>query len=88
MQEDKARLQQEAEKLAQRLQAVLSEKSARRGTFDAETPIDKTLSYLQNIISVSDAAKQVFEDTNAARKHMFQQGRVKAVFFCHTGHGM
>ena len=55
MQEEKACLQQEAEKLAQQLQAVLSEKFVRQGTFDAETPIDKTLGYLQSVISVSAA---------------------------------
>lgn len=62
MQEEKARLQHEAEKLAQRLQAVLSEKFVRRGTFAAETPIDKTLNYLQSIISVS-AARHCLGDT-------------------------
>ena len=55
MQEEKARLQQEAEKLAQQLQAVLNEKFVPRGAFDAETPIDKTLGYLQCVISVSAA---------------------------------
>ena len=53
MQEEKLQLQQEAEKLAQQLQAVLSDKFARRSTFDADTPIDKTLGYLQSIIGVS-----------------------------------
>ncbi|KAL3135615.1 hypothetical protein ABBQ38_006096 [Trebouxia sp. C0009 RCD-2024] len=51
MQGEKDRLQEEAEKLAQRLQAVLKEKFLERGSFDAETPIDKTLAYLQSIIS-------------------------------------
>ena len=55
MQEEKVRLQQEAEHLAQQLQAVLKDKFVRRGTFDAETPIDKTLGYLENVISVSEA---------------------------------
>lgn len=55
MQAEKARLQQEADKLAQRLQTLLSEKFVQRGTFDAETPIDKTLGYLQSAISVSCA---------------------------------
>ncbi|DBA66901.1 TPA: hypothetical protein ACH3X2_002024 [Trebouxia sp. C0005] len=53
MQEEKLRLQQEAEKLAQQLQAVLNDKFVRRNTFDAETPIDKTLGYLETIISGS-----------------------------------
>ena len=53
MQEEKELLRQEAENLAQQLQAVLNDKFARRGTFDADTPIDKTLNYLQDVISVS-----------------------------------
>jgi len=53
MQEEKLKLQEEAEKLAQQLQAVLNDKFVRRNTFDAETPIDKTLGYLETIISVS-----------------------------------
>lgn len=53
MREEKLQLQQEAEDLAHQLQAVLNDKFARRGTFDAETPIDKTLGYLQSVISVS-----------------------------------
>ena len=52
MQEEKVQLQQEAEKLAQQLQAVLSDKFTRRSNFDADTPIDKTLGYLESIISV------------------------------------
>ncbi|KAL3158778.1 hypothetical protein ABBQ32_011505 [Trebouxia sp. C0010 RCD-2024] len=51
MQGEKDRLQQEADKPAQQLQAVLSEKFVQQSTFDAETPIDKTLGYLQSIIS-------------------------------------
>ncbi|DBB01895.1 TPA: hypothetical protein ACH3X1_000492 [Trebouxia sp. C0004] len=51
LQQEKLRLQQEAEKLAQQLQAVLNNKFVRRNTFDAETPIDKTLGYLETIIS-------------------------------------
>jgi len=53
MQEGKLRLQQEAEKLAQQLQAVLNDKFVKKNTFDAETPIDKTLGYLETVISVS-----------------------------------
>lgn len=65
MQGEKDRLQQEADQLAQRLQAVLSEKFVERGSFDAETPIDKTLAYLQSVISVrilllhNDAPRQL-----------------------------
>ena len=53
MLEEKLRLQQEAGKLAEQLQAVLNDKFMRRNTFDAETPIDKTLGYLETVISVS-----------------------------------
>ena len=53
MLEEKLRLQQEAGKLAEQLQAVLNDKFVRRNTFDAETPIDKTLGYLETVISVS-----------------------------------
>ena len=52
MQEEKVRLQQEAENLAQQLQAVLNDKFVQRHTFDADTPIDKTLGYLQSVITV------------------------------------
>ena len=52
MQEEKERLRQEADQLAQRLQTVLKAKFAERVCFDAETPIDKTLGYLQSVISV------------------------------------
>ncbi len=52
MQEEKLQLQQEADTLTQQLQAVLSKSFARKITFDAETPIDKTLGYLQSVISV------------------------------------
>ncbi len=53
MQEEKAKLQQEADNLAQQLQAVLSDKFVPRTGFDAETPIDKTLGYLESVIGVS-----------------------------------
>ncbi len=53
MQEEKLKLQQEAESLAQQLQAVLNDKFVSKSTFDADTPIDKTLRYLQSMISVS-----------------------------------
>ena len=52
MLEDKLRLQEEAEMLTQRLNAVLHDKFERK-SFDADTPIDKTLAYLQCVIRVS-----------------------------------
>ena len=55
MQEEKDRLQQEANKLAKQLQAALTAKFVEQGSFDAETPIDKTLGYLQRVISVRTA---------------------------------
>lgn len=52
MDQEKAKLQQEADSLAQRLEAVLNDKFEPRTSFDADTPIDKTLNFLQAIISV------------------------------------
>ena len=51
MAQERVQLQQQAESLAQRLEAVLSNKFVPR-TFDADTPIDKTLAFLQDIIKV------------------------------------
>ena len=52
-QQEKAKLQQEADSLAQQLEAVLLDKFATSGTrFDADTPIDKTMKFLQSIIMV------------------------------------
>ena len=51
MLEDKLRIQAEADSLSQRLEAVLRDKFERR-SFDADTPIDKTLGYLQCVIRV------------------------------------
>ena len=52
--QEKAKLQQEADSLAQQLEAVLLDKFATSGTsFDADTPIDKTMKFLQSIIMVS-----------------------------------
>lgn len=51
MLEDKLRLQEQADSLSQRLEAVLHEKYERT-TFDADTPIDKTLAYLESVIQV------------------------------------
>ena len=50
--EEKARLQQEADSLAQRLEAVMHDKFKPRAAFDADTPIDKTLNFLQAFIAV------------------------------------
>lgn len=53
MLQEQDRLQREASTLADRLEAVLQEKRQRRLSFDAETPMDKTLNYLQSAIIVS-----------------------------------
>ena len=56
MQVEKARLQQEADSLALRLQAVISDKFVRReNSFDAATPIDRTLGFLEDVIEVRHA---------------------------------
>lgn len=52
MQAKQVRLQQEAKALSERLHAVLKDRFIRRVGFDAETPIDKTLNYLQEVIMV------------------------------------
>lgn len=54
MVEDKVRLQEQADSLSQRLEAVLHDKFERK-SFDADTPIDKTLAYLQSVIQVQFA---------------------------------
>ncbi len=51
LEQEQRRLEQEAEGLAQRLDAVLQDKFASY-SFDSDTPIDKTLGYLQSIIKV------------------------------------
>ena len=56
MQEEQRKLQREANSLAQRLEAVLHDKFTPRSGFDADTPIDKTLQFLQGVIAVSLAA--------------------------------
>ncbi|KAL0017811.1 hypothetical protein WJX77_012263 [Trebouxia sp. C0004] len=49
--QEKAKLQQEADSLAEQLEAVLHDKFATTSTgFDADTPIDKTMKFLQSII--------------------------------------
>ena len=57
MHEQQIRLQEEADGLAQRLEVILHDKfSHRHSGFDSDTPIDKTLNFLQGCISVSHAA--------------------------------
>lgn len=53
--QERAQLQRQAESLARRLEEVLQEKAPVRAEFDAETPIDKTMTFLQDIIKVSCA---------------------------------
>ena len=54
MHEQQLKLQQEAEGLAERLQSVLHDKfQQRHNPFDADAPIDKTLSLLQGIVEAS-----------------------------------
>ena len=56
MEQERVQLQQQAETLARRLEAVLSDQMPVRDAFDAETPIDKTMSFLQDIVKVSFAS--------------------------------
>lgn len=51
MQKEKRELQRQADSLVNRLEAVLQDKFQSSG-FDADTPIDKTLTFLQSIIRV------------------------------------
>lgn len=57
MEQERLQLQQQAESLAKRLEAVLSDKFVARTAFDADTPIDKTLAFLQDVIKVSLLAR-------------------------------
>lgn len=52
MEQERVQLQQQAESLSRRLEQVLSDKSVPAAAFDADTPIDKTLAFLQEIIKV------------------------------------
>lgn len=58
--EERTQLQNQADTLSERLEAVLHDKFAPRSgsSFDADTPIDKTLNMLQSIISVSASMNQ------------------------------
>ena len=59
MHEQQVRLQQEADSLAQRLEVILHDKFQHRHTgFDSDTPIDKTLGFLQGVIAVYLSALQ------------------------------
>ena len=51
--EEQRKLEREAQSLALRLDAVLKDKFTPRSSFDADTPIDKTLNFLQEVIAVS-----------------------------------
>lgn len=52
--EQHLRLQQEAEGLAERLEVVLHDKFGHRHSgFDSDTPIDKTLNFLEGIVEVT-----------------------------------
>ena len=54
LQEQHLRLQQQAEGLAKRLEVVLHDKFGHRHSgFDSDTPIDKTLNFLEGIVEVS-----------------------------------
>ena len=53
--EEQRKLQREAASLANRLEAVLQDKFIARSGFDADTPIDKTLQFLQEVIAVGCA---------------------------------
>ena len=53
MHEEQRKLEREARSLALRLDAVLKDKFTPRTSFDADTPIDKTLKFLQKVIAVS-----------------------------------
>ena len=53
MQQEKRELQRQADSLVHRLEAVLHDKFQSSMGFDADTPIDKTLTFLQSFIRVS-----------------------------------
>ena len=54
--EEKFRLQLTADRLTQRLDAIMKDKfSFKCSAFDADTPIDKTLNFLSDYIGVSTA---------------------------------
>lgn len=65
--EEQLRLQQETQALAQRLECILHDKFQHRQLgFDSETPIDKTLTFLQGVIGVSSASHNSHADSWAS----------------------
>lgn len=48
-------MQEENDNLSRQLKAVLSDKFVPRAGFDAQTPIDKTLGYLERVIAVGSS---------------------------------
>ena len=59
--QEKAKLQQAADNLAEQLDAILHDKFATGSTgFDADTPIDKTMKFLQGIIMASFSCLMCF----------------------------
>ncbi|KAL3144948.1 hypothetical protein ABBQ32_003454 [Trebouxia sp. C0010 RCD-2024] len=59
MHEEQRKLEREARSLALRLDAVLKDKFTPRTSFDADTPIDKTLKFLQKVIAGHAAPVEV-----------------------------
>ena len=76
MSEEKERLRQEADSLAERLEAVMHDKFNPRQSFDADTPIDKTLNFLQSFIAVSNQTCFTLSD-------VFYYLHVKSVRICY-----
>ncbi len=78
MLEDKLRLQEQADSLSQRLEAVLHDKFERK-SFDADTPIDKTLAYLESVIQVR-LARLVAVSTTCISLPADQAAYIKGIF--------
>lgn len=53
-------MQEENDNLSRQLKAVLSDKFVPRASFDAQTPIDKTLGYLERVIAVGSVLPSSF----------------------------
>ena len=63
MEQERIQLQQQAECLAERLDAVLADKFVPTAdVFDSDTPIDKTLAFLQQVIKVSEPCELLLRD--------------------------
>ena len=72
MHEEAARLQNEASALADRLQAVLHDKfRPLHNNFDAETPIDKALNFLSQVILVRPAPARLWACDAASYAKLF-----------------